>query len=291
MKTIKQIYECVINDSRIDFPHEGLTSTVWDKNDKGYILKEEVRDIILKAIKIIKENSEFNDIIYKARIVGSICSNQYTLASDIDIHFLIKRIPKDTGIDELNNELETYCKKNEYLSKLYIDTHQVNFYFQPNEYQDLMSAGVYDIDSDEWLIGPTEVPLDFNPYDEFSDAFPIVGKYIKKIENVLNRIKIAIDLYEIDQSELHNRNIVKEISNLKAIKKELKHYRHSFSKPTTAEEAKEYRDDKEWQRIDAVFKFMDKFGYLRKITLINNLIEDDSNEINKDKIEKLKGLI
>lgn len=284
---LKKVYESVINDSRIDFPKDGLSDLIWDKNNSTYILKEEIRNIILKAINEIKNNKEFANIIKCSRIVGSICSNQYTLESDIDVHFLIKKIPINIHIDELNNELNEYCRQNKYLDKLAIDTHPINFYFQPNEYQDLMSAGVYDIDTDKWIIGPTEVPLDFNPYDEFKDAFPMVGKYIKKIEDCLNKIKNAITLYELNNDV---ENIIKEIQNLKDIKKELKYYRRSFSSPTNADEAAKYREDKEWQRIDAVFKFIDKFGYLRKITIINNLI-DDKKQISKNDIQKMKELI
>ena len=40
MKTFNQIYEAIINDSRIDFPHEGLTSTVWDNVLKKIVLSD-----------------------------------------------------------------------------------------------------------------------------------------------------------------------------------------------------------------------------------------------------------
>lgn len=289
-QTLKKIYESVINDSRIDFPVDGLSTSVWDKSGDKYILKEEVRDIILKAINIISENKEYADIISSARIVGSICSNQYTLASDIDVHFLIKDIAKNIDINDLNNSLKTYCDNNDYLNKLVIDTYPINFYFQPNEYQDLMSAGVYDISTDIWIIGPSIVPLDFNPYDEFKDVFPKVGEYINRIENILNKINNAISLYEIDQSEDIILDILKEIKNLKEIKKELKQYRRSFSEPTSAKEAEKQKIDKNWQKVDAVFKFVDKFGYLRKITLINNLV-DDNEALNDQDIYKLKELL
>jgi len=295
-RTFKEIYESAIADSRIDFPQETLSPEVWDKIDGKYTLKSEARDIILNAIKLIKRHKEFNKLIGKTRIVGSICSNQYTDASDIDIHFLIKAIPTNKTIEELNDDLIAYMKEHDKeLYKLFIGTHPVTFYFQINEYQDLMSAGVYDIETDEWIVGPNEVALDFDPYVEYADAFPIIGAYIKKIEMVLTKIKYAVEAYDVIY--LNDKNdpklidikadIFKEIKKLLNIKKELKIYRRSFSAPTSEEEAEKGRIDKTWARIDAVFKFIDKFGYLRKITFITKLI-DNKDEINNNNIRKLK---
>ena len=297
--TFKELYESVVNDSRIDFPQETLPLEVWDKTDGKYSLKSDVKDTLLKAVKLIKKNREFNKLIGKTHIVGSICSNQYTTTSDIDIHFTIKAVPANKTIEELNDDLVDYMKDhNKELYTLFIDTHPVTFYFQINEYQDLMSAGVYDIDTEEWIVGPNEVALDFNPYIEYADAFPIVGSYIKKIETILTKINQAIAAYNTVYAEDKKSdklveirtNIFNEIKNLLSIKKELKIYRRSYSAPTSEEEAEKGRIDKNWARIDAVFKFMDKFGYLRKIVLITRLI-DNVNEINNNDIEKLKGYL
>jgi len=285
MNTLFKIFESVIADSRIDFPQETLSSDVWTKNKNGcYILKEDVKKIILDAIAEIEKNPSFN-IIHNARIVGSICSNQYTVASDIDIHFIMKTVPNNMKTDEINGALSKYILSNKKLNGLFISTHPVQFYFQMNEYQDLMSAGVYDIKNDEWIIGPSEVDLDFNPYEEFVDAFPVVGEYIKKIEDILNTISCLIH----DSPDKIDK-IKKELDSLIAIKHELKEYRRSFSAPTNKEEAALYREDKEWQKIDAVFKFIDKFGYLRKITKIENLIKKEKI-INKSILDDIKGIM
>lgn len=283
MINLIRLFENTINDSRIDFPQENLSTDVWEKSDSKYILKSNVRDVILDAVRLITKEDIFN-IIKDVRIVGSICSNQYTSSSDIDVHFILKTLPKDITVDELNKRLKVFIKENDKLNNLFIETYKVEFYFQQNEYQDLMSAGVYIIEDDNWLIGPSEVELDFNPYEEFQDAFPIIGEYIKRIEDQVNVIKKLIN----DPGDLEILN--DEIQSLLDIKKELKEYRASFSSPENEEEAAEYREAKEWHRIDAVFKFIDKFGYLKLITKIEKAV-NDKDLINKDIIEELKEIL
>lgn len=294
MKSFSQLYilatESIINDSRIDFPQESLSNDVWDKKSNNYVLKDDVKGIILDAIRIITKNAIFN-IIKDIRIVGSICSNQYTSSSDIDVHFILKTLPKDISVDELNKKLKGFIKEKKDLNKLFIETHPVEFYFQQNEYQDLMSAGVYDINKDEWIVGPLEVELDFNPYDEYKEAFPIIGEYVKRIEenfvflkDLLNK---PIDRFLTKKEVIHT--FKKQIQKILDIKHELRDYRRSFSSPTSIEDAKKKREDKEWHKIDAVFKFIDKFGYLKKISLIEKITKD--RDINDKVMKDIKEIL
>lgn len=282
MKTIKQIYESIILDSRIDFPQETLCQDLWTEKEGKYTLKSEVRDVILDAVELIKKQPIFNNIS-SVRIVGSMCSNQYTSSSDIDVHFIPTKINKTMTTEELNKKLKTFIKSNKKLKDLIIDTHPLEFYFQYNEYQDLMSAGVYDVENNEWVVEPTIVKLDFNPYDEYKEAFPIIGKYVKKIEQIFSDINKNIHLKEY-------KAIDEDVKKLLAIKLELKEYRRSYSSPTSTEEAEKSRQDKEWHKIDAVFKFIDKFGYLRKITLIELLFKDEK-KVNDSTILELKNIL
>jgi len=286
MINLKRIYESVVNDSRIDFPQETLCLEVWEQKADSYILRHEVREQILDIIKTLREQPIFN-IIGNIRIIGSICSNQYTAFSDIDVHLLPTNIKKDMSSDELNKKLTEFINSKIDKDKLMIETHPLQFYFQYNEYQDLMSAGVYEVEQNEWIVEPTIVPLDFNPYDEFKDAFPVIGKYVKEIEECLNSIKTSIASEKV---KISSTEFKKHIKRLLEIKLELKEYRRSFSSPKNAEEAELYRQDKEWHQIDAVFKFIDKFGYLRKITLIKKIVKDDQLT-DEQVIEKIKDII
>lgn len=286
MICIKNIYESVIADSRIDFPQESLSPVIWDKN-KEYVLKEEVKNDIEKAIKILKEQFP---IIDESRIVGSICSNQYTDESDIDVHFTLnKTVLDDKEGDKLNKELKEFVEKTEELEEFYIGAYKVNFFFQINPFQDMMSAGVYDLDNDEWIVGPTEVPLDFNPYDEYKEAFPIIGEYVTKISIVMNNLKQEIKEYLADKDEKRFIKINNSVSDLLKIKKELREYRRSFSSPKSEDDAIKLREDKAWHQIDAVFKFIDKFGYLKKITIIERIFKDKS--IISNNLEQFKNIL
>jgi hypothetical protein len=284
-KSIKQIYESIILDSRIDFPREALCENIWDKRGDKYILKMAVKEVILDAAGMIQKPPIFN-IINDIRIVGSICSNQYTLTSDIDVHFTLTKQLKQQSSDELNKKLRDFIKSNKNLKELCIDTHPVEFYFQYNEYQDLMSAGVYNIKDDEWITGPTIVELTFNPYEEYKEAFSVIGEYIKRIEECVSDIKHV--LYEDDKNI---KKIISLITPLINIKTELKEYRRSFSSPTNAEEAEKFKADKEWHKIDAVFKFIDKFGYLRKITLVEKILKEFNEYKNVDLVKQLKEIL
>lgn len=294
MKSFSQLYklaiESTVSDSRIDFPQEYLSNEVWDRKDGKYILKDDVKEVILDAVRKITKNTIFN-IIKDIRIVGSICSNQYTSSSDIDVHFTIKTLPKDISIDELNKKLKEYIKEDKDLNELFIVTHPIEFYFQQNEYQDLMSAGVYDINIDEWIAGPSDVELDFNPYDEYKNAFPIIGEYVKRIEQNLDFLKDLLNkpVNKFLLEKEYFNVIKKQIQKILNIKIELRDYRRSFSSPESVKDAQIKREDKEWHKIDAVFKFIDKFGYLKKITLLEKLIID--KELTNDLLEEIKKII
>lgn len=100
-----------------------------------------------------------------ARITGSITSNTYTENADIDLHILIKSLD---NIKDDAEKVDTYNKliRDKY-KKTYIGKHPIEVYYQPNEFQDLMSVGCYDIINKIWLAGPDIKPKDYNPYDEY----------------------------------------------------------------------------------------------------------------------------
>ncbi len=81
-----------VEESTIDFPRPGLDVSVWDKIGDSYVIKPDVKKIILDTLdKYIKIN--LRSIADSIHITGSIGTNQYVGsgpdASDLDVHLVI----------------------------------------------------------------------------------------------------------------------------------------------------------------------------------------------------------
>jgi len=77
-----------LNESTIDFPRKDLDLAIWDKVNASYIIKPDVKKIILNTLaKYIK--IDLKEIADEIHITGSIGSNTFTDDCDIDCHIIV----------------------------------------------------------------------------------------------------------------------------------------------------------------------------------------------------------
>jgi len=80
------------------------------------------------------------------------------------LHFYCPTFNKDKA-DEFNKLFRAWFKDvyvaGGYVAK--IAEHPIELYMQPNEVQDYMSVGCYDVLEKRWEVGPELAPLDYNP--------------------------------------------------------------------------------------------------------------------------------
>ena len=279
-------------ESIIDFPQRDLDSQIWAKTPDGqYVLREDVKKAIMDYIK---SYPDFNllDAIKELHIVGSITTNLYGDTADIDVHI----VPDESKIPGDKEEFAKKVKKWSHRNPVYIGKHPIELYVQLNPYQDLLSDGCYDVLKDTWIKGPRIVDLDYNPYQVFKDVMDKVREYARQADIDLGELKRDVIDYQVIKNALSRlpteykeqlkaelegklQEIEDDIRQLLRDKKLWVELRHQASQPKSPGEALEdVLASKRWQDANATFKFLDRYGYIKLITMLEELLEDDKLE-------------
>jgi hypothetical protein len=298
------IIEKIIRESSVDYPRPDLDMQVWAKSDEGYVVRENVQRQILNLIDQYPER----DLLQEAReirLVGSIGSNLYVDDSDLDVHI----VPEDfsTWNEDKVKEVMDWFKLNDKLDKL-VGQHPIEVYVQLNPSQDLMSVAVYDLLNDDWLEGPKLVPLNYDPYNEFNYLLKDIRQSVQNADLLFGELKRDVIDYEVvkdalfhlpkDQrtrlyKKLKNKlgEIEKDIEQLYLTRKEWVDARHNASRPNSPEEAKnDIELAMKWNDTNALFKFINRYGYMKAIQDLEELIKYD-NKISPQDVDVIKGVI
>jgi len=298
-----------LHESIIDYPMAGLDLSVWNEKGGAYTLRGDVKRKIISTLRLYTDTDLINlaakneDGEPEIHIVGSICTNQYTEDTDIDVHIVV---PEDSEIfeDELFQEqVHDWFKEEGNLS--YIGKHPIEVYLQFNPNQELLSDGVYTIFTDGWVKGPKIVPQDYDPYDDFTDLFDDIRSLVKDVDLGLGELKRDIIDYQTIQlaiqripankrGDLHGRlnqklhEIESDIKELYRNRQKLTKSREISSQPRTPEEAlKSVEIAKEWRDRNAIFKFVGRYKYLRVIKELEQLIDGGIEDQDVPDIKKV----
>ena len=139
-------------------------------------------------------------------ITGSIASNSFGDASDIDLHFCSDTFkPEDP--DEFNKEFRAAFKA-EFGEETgsengFIGVHPIEVYFQTNPFQDMMSVGCYDYFARKWESGPEIKDTVFDPYSEYYEKdMEYVDHLISDIRNqILETYEQALVFAKADDAK------------------------------------------------------------------------------------------
>lgn len=197
-------------------------------------------------------------------MVGSICSNQYSDGSDVDVHF-----SKDgfgpSGADDFNRLFRAAFA--ERFPGLELGGHPVEVFFQPNPFQDLMSAGCYDVASGGWEAGPRLEDPSADPVAEYyEDDMRYAGRLAADVRSLVMEVyEKALVLGAAEDEAFFDRefesfaSLLSEAASLYAAARAK---RKAVSSPRSREEALRLRSDRRWRVADSAFKLFDRFGYL-----------------------------
>jgi hypothetical protein len=298
------LFDRALNDSSIDYPRVDLDPAVWEKEEGFYFLRQEIKDRILYLLDQYPDA----DLLQRAReirVVGSIGSNLYLDNTDIDVHVVPEDFSKWNEVRV--KEVQDWYEDNESLD-IHVGKHPIEVYVQLNPNQDLMSVAVYDVLEDTWIEGPKIVPLDYDPEKEFShivddvrqsvgDADLLVGELRRDVIDYDTIVQAMAHLPAENKGRLCARlknkleEIEKDIEQLYLKRKGWVDARHKASRPQTPEQAR--RDielAKKWEDINAMFKYINRYNYLRAIEDLEKLIRDDSR-ITPNEIDIIKGTL
>ena len=305
VSTLKD-YELVesFNESSIDFPQESLDLAVWDKKDNTYTLREDVKNKILNILKKYP-NAPLLEIAEEIHIVGSLCTNQFLDIADCDVHIVPKNI--DEWDEEEVNKVIRWFNENRDDIDGRIEKHPIEVYAQLDINQDLMSDGCYNLLEDKWLIGPKIVPMSSDPYEDFSHIADDIRNTVEDADKLFGELKrdvIDFEVIEIAMERMSGEDkdrllqklqdkldeLEDDIEALYKEKGEWTDARRGASKPETPEQAlKDVELAKKWQDVNATFKFVNRYRYMRTIADLKKILADE--EVTADEVEKIKSIM
>ena len=300
-KVLESIYDEVveaIHESRIDFAEKQLNPDIWYKEDDEYYLKETVKEEALKIKDKFEKLSKYK--VESIRLVGSNTSTQYKKDSDLDFHISINT----TNLKEIEAARKLIVEHIK--GKYYYKKYPFEIYVQDNIFQDLASIGCYDVLNDTWLVGPDLVPNSFNPYIEFIDIFGKVEVSCRECDIEIGKLKRNILDYKILKDGLSKissnkkqevkkllekklKEIFDTVDTLSELKADIRDERKATSTPESEAEAKRLRKNKKWQKADAAFKMIAKYGYLQLISDLEQIKDSKQRFLDRDikDIEKI----
>ena len=273
-------------ESSLDKPKEGLDKAVWT-DDQPPVLTPQAQAVVDQVVA--HAVATFKIPQFKLHIIGSITSNQWTDTTDIDLHFYCPTFNKDKA-DEFNKLFRAWFK-NVYVAGGYvakIAEHPIELYMQPNEVQDYMSVGCYDVLEKRWEVGPELAPLDYNPIASWWDIdMKAVEDLVAQMRDVIFKCyesaKALLQINVADQSfDTVAQTLFKNVQIAAQLLKDAKEARKIASEPKTKEQALALRNSKEWKISDTSFKLLDKYGYLAVLKTCSDLkdrFQEDASDI------------
>lgn len=300
-------------ESTIDFPQEDLDKGIWDKVDGMYTIKEDVKANIYNILSQYPDFSlgRLADAIH---ITGSIGTNQYTESTDIDIHILpdVEKFKQVTGA-RTDKELEVAQQKVKkwfvnHVPEFTVNTHPVEVYIQLVPKQELISDAVYSLKTDEWVRGPGLVDFDFDPYSTYADILKEMQSGMKDFDKLIGELKRDVIDYEVFKKAIAKlpRDVKQEllaklraklveiedsIDKLLDKKQDYVDMRKQSSRPDNPELAlKDAKYAKRWRDTNVMFKFINRYQYLKVATELENMLKDD-DKISDEDVNKISSLL
>jgi len=308
-----QLYKRII-ESSIDFPRgETLNKSIWDFKNGKYTLKPLVRRKILnvlgkyKDVDLIDMAATGEDSEKMIHITGSICTNQYSEDSDIDVHIVIPTDSKYYEDEQFSKAVLDWFSDNRDKINGYFGKYPIEVYIQSNINQEYLADACYNIMSDNWLKGPKIVPEDYDPYEDYSEIFDEIRKEVKGVDLQMGELKRDIIDYEtikqaiakmpkdlkksfLTKLEGKLKEIENDIEMLYKKRSDLIKTRRSASQPQSKEQAMGDENLKKiWKNKNATFKFIVRYQYLRIIKELKDLLED--GELSPKDVEKTKKIV
>lgn len=273
-------------ESSLDKPKAGLDGAVWTEDWPPY-LNDIAQSVINQVVAYAQ--STFKLPPFKLHIIGSITSNQWTPTTDIDLHFCCPTF-RAAAAEEFNKLFRDWFK-NVYVAAgnpSQIAEHPIEIYMQPNEMQDYMSVGCYDVLERKWDVGPDLAPLDYNPIAAWWNIdMQKVDETVTQMRDVILRCyETSKALKAIFPGNEAFDSVAEMLANYVAeaaqLLKKAKEERKINSEPTSKEQAIALRNSEEWKIADTSFKLLDKYGYLAILKKCADL-EDRFKEDDSDK--------
>lgn len=291
-------------ESTASFPSEDLPLDIWDKTEDSYILKPELKEKIIDALKQYPD-FDLVDSAKNIRIVGSIGTNLYDEDADIDVHIEPKpevlEGKSEEELEELQRNIMGWFKEERDANGWYVNQHPLEVFFTLSPMSDYFSDTVYDLLTDSWVKTPKKYDMSYNPYTEYGDLFTEVDEVLNPTDVLLGKLhrlsRDAARLKDKNKQDTYDSVLSKIKETILALyETEDKWYeirkRNSAELPDELpEDPNELELSKDWKKDNTMFKFIGAiYGYKSVIGKLNDLL-DDNEELLPDAIEQIPAIL
>jgi len=304
--------------SVIDYPYSFLPKELWKKENEKYKLKPKVRkEIIRISNKILNEYFAYPGKWIKGILIISSAATQfYSPDGDLDIKIVAdfdKLIQKEEikfegDKEDLRKILLKGIREKEYT----IEGFPLDFYIldisELPEYTGKKSDSVYDVLGDEWIKEPPIVDID--KYDRekvINRAKDEAIKWAQEWDLDIGKIKRSVSDYENikkhlsilskkekkkfkEEIEKILADLENEIENISKDMEEIIEERHKNFQIDFTPNIEEYYFSLNWMPKNIQFKLLQKWGYLKLISDLQEVLKDDE-KVTEDEIDEIKKVV
>lgn len=293
--------------SIIDYPRRTLDQKIWDVSVSPPIMREDIKNEIMKTLidGLKSHGYRFEEVIDSVHLTGSIGTTQYVPGTDIDVHL----IPAVDLSEDVSEDISGIVRKELSGWTAGDSDHVVNYFLNPEKLQELRGDVLYILLTDDWIIRPEDVPMEYDPYETYPESW-------SKARNIMDKFTLGIeelrrDIYDIDLleeyvgalNEEERKAIERKIeTKLHEIEEDLDIISEDFTevhegrKESYAEEQlslqtyeEEWRKSLSWAPRNVQWKFLERYGW---IVLLANLRYIEEKDLSlEEQTEETKRLL
>lgn len=282
--------------SVLDKPRKTLDPVIWDLNQHTPKLYNHVRNIILESLFDWLKEQDYWEKPKEIFFVGSSATLQYGPQSDIDITVVL---PSDI---ETSKELRKLA--NQTLSgKNLIESHPINYFFRSDEIPLESADAIYDVMDDMWIKqSVSEGTVDKGVLDKALEWAKHIdlekGELLRDIVDYRELLDLLDEVHQEEREDLFEavkkmaEEVEGDIASLTEDYENIKDDRlRAFEediKERGLEAGKEYLS-RNWLPENIIYKFLEKYRYLKLLRDLKNLYYSDLSE--EEKIEQAETLV
>ncbi|MDP1713075.1 MAG: hypothetical protein Q8K86_11545 [Candidatus Nanopelagicaceae bacterium] len=278
-------------ESVIDPTRTGLDPDVFDCPD-GCTRSCRLKSMIQRQILDIVH--EFNFPVERILIKGSILSRQWLDDTDIDVLLIVTENISDDEYEQIKDVLKDHDK-----TRLAADTrHPFQFYAVRGQYDTTRADGLYDVQKDEWLLGPYDLSINVDDYlQDFEKAVTEIDVTQGELQRDIVDYEILRRLHDEDAVDMEGKlqgkidEIDDSVEELIATYRELSDLRdNAFEQTLTPQEIREY-GSKNALPANVIFKLLERYHYVNLMKQLKRTRKKHGPVDSVMDVERIKPII
>lgn len=261
--------------------HPQIAEDIWDID--LMTIEPELKEFIWQKIDdALSSYGLYDEHLKRLYIIGSITGRQYDFDSDVDVNLYIDIDEWAFDLGEDPEDLRNSVRKslvNQNGDLPPDSTHPVNF-FLSSTLEDPPADGIYDVLDDMWVKHPDDdYPEDFNPYEDFKEAFDRAEELAERVDGMWGKAMRANEAYLLYGDDSFKDRYISYLNELAETYETLAQERRDVFDIGNRNNI----DVKALQRSNAniIYKFLEKWGIRDKMVSAKEALKQIENGISE----------